>query len=162
MGNVYGRHIVSRRFLLPALALGVVTFSGCGPVEYVAQVGSRASNALAQARREKADQLAPYEYTAAGEYLKKAREEAGRSQFEAALDYGKRAEELADRARALSRERKAGRGWDDPTRQAPSPRDAEGGGGEESGAPARRAPRGEENEASSGDGWDGPARERTS
>lgn len=87
---------------------------GCGPVEYVAQVGGRASSSLAQARREKADELAPYEYTAAGEYLKKAREEAGRSQFQTALEYGKIAEEMADRSRALARERKAGRGWDAP------------------------------------------------
>ncbi len=96
---------------------------GCGPVEYVAQVGGRASSALSQARREKADVLAPYEYTAAGEYLKKSKEEAGRSQFETAIEYGKRSEELANRARALSRERKAGRAWDrDPT-QPPGAQD---------------------------------------
>jgi len=112
-GNVYGR-FVSRPCLVAALLLGMVLPIGCGPVEYIAQVGGRASSSLAQARREKADELAPYEYTAAGEYLKKAREEAGRSQFQTALEYGKIAEEMADRARALSRERKAGRGWDTP------------------------------------------------
>ena len=122
--NVYGRHIVSRRFLVGALALGAMLPLGCGPVEYVAQVGGRASSALAQARRERADVLAPYEYTGAGEYLKKAKEEAGRSQFDTALAYGKRAEELANRARALSRERKAGRSFErdpiaTPSRRAP-------------------------------------------
>ena len=119
--NVYVRHIVSSRFLVGALALGSMLAFGCGPVEYVAQVGGRASSALAQARREKADVLAPYEYTGAGEYLKKSKEEAGRSQFQTALEYGKRAEELANRARALSRERKAGRSWGRDPVPAPNP-----------------------------------------
>lgn len=96
------------------MALVVALPVGCGPVEYLAQVGGRASASLAQARREKADELAPYEYTAAAEYLKKAREEAGRSQYQTALEYGLLAEELADRAKALSRERKAGRSWEEP------------------------------------------------
>jgi hypothetical protein len=119
-GNVYGR-FVSRPCLVAALLLGMVLPIGCGPVEYIAQVGGRASSSLAQARREKADELAPYEYTAAGEFLKKAREEAGRSQFQTALEYGKIAEEMADRARALSRERKAGRSWDTPGGDAEIP-----------------------------------------
>lgn len=106
--------IVSRPCLVAALFMGMALPIGCGPVEYIAQVGGRASSSLAQARREKADQLAPYEYTAAGAYLMKAKEEAGRSQFQAALEYGKIAEEMADRSRALARERKAGRGWEIP------------------------------------------------
>lgn len=105
---------MSRPCLVAALVLGMALPLGCGPVEYIAQVGGRASSSLAQARREKADELAPYEFTAASEYLKKAREEAGRSQFQAALEYGKIAEEMADRSRALARERKAGRAWEAP------------------------------------------------
>jgi hypothetical protein len=53
--------------------------TGCGPVEYVSQVSRRATTALAQARNEGAERLAPYEYTAASEYLNKAREEAARA-----------------------------------------------------------------------------------
>ena len=77
---------------------------GCGPVEYLSQVSSRAAAALAQAERAEAPRLAPYEYTQAREYLHKAREEAGQSSFENAAAYGRRAEEMAGKARALARE----------------------------------------------------------
>jgi hypothetical protein len=77
---------------------------GCGPVEYLSQVTSRAATAVAQAERVEAERLAPYEYTQAREYLHKAREEAGQSAFENAAAYGRRAEEMAGKARALVRE----------------------------------------------------------
>jgi hypothetical protein len=81
--------------------------TGCGPVEYVSQVSRRATTALAQARNEGAERLAPYEYTAASEYLNKAREEASHSAYQRAIDYGRRAEELAARAGSLARDRAA-------------------------------------------------------
>jgi hypothetical protein len=89
---------------LSAMALLPV---GCGPVEYLGQVSSRASRALAQAELADAEHLAPYEYIQAREYLRKAREEAGRSAFENAANYGRRCEEMAGRARALAREQAA-------------------------------------------------------
>jgi hypothetical protein len=92
------------RLLVPAacaLALG------CGPIEYINQVGNRAASAVSAAKLASAERYAPYEYTAAAEYLHKAREEAGHSQYEDAIDYGHKAEELADRARAIAVERMA-------------------------------------------------------
>jgi hypothetical protein len=80
---------------------------GCGPVEYLGQVSSRAAHALAQAELADAEHLAPYEYTRAREYLRKAREEAGYSSFENAANYGRRCEEMAGKARALAREQTA-------------------------------------------------------
>lgn len=74
----------------------------CGPVEYIGQVSNRAQVALVQAHRVQADKYAPYEYTKAREYLQKAREKAGRASFQAAIEYGRRSEEMAGRARAIA------------------------------------------------------------
>ncbi len=95
--------IVSRPYLFGLLSVVAAFAAGCGPVQYVAKVGD-ASTAHAQAQREGAKNDAPYEFTAATEYLKKAREEAGRSQFDSAVAYSSRSEEMSHKARALSRE----------------------------------------------------------
>jgi hypothetical protein len=95
--------IVTRAFR--ALALGVVVLTGCGPVEYLSQVSSRAATALAQAERAEADRYAPFEYVKAREYYTKAREEAGESSFQSAVLYGRLAEELANQARSIAREK---------------------------------------------------------
>jgi hypothetical protein len=75
---------------------------GCGPVEYINQVGNRAASAVSAAKLASAERYAPYEYTAAQEYLHKAREEAGHAEYEDAIDYGHKAEDLANRARAIA------------------------------------------------------------
>ena len=93
-----------RRFLAPAAC---VLALGCGPVEYINQVGNRAASAVSAAKLASAERYAPYEYTAAQEYLHKAREEAGHAEYEDAIDYGHKAEDLANRARAIAVERMA-------------------------------------------------------
>jgi hypothetical protein len=102
---------VPRRRRVRALGLLVacsfVGFAGCGPVEYMNQVRGRAVAAIVQAQRQGAQQLAPYEFTAASAYLEKAREEGARSSYQVAIRYGRRAEELAARAEAIARERRA-------------------------------------------------------
>jgi hypothetical protein len=98
---------VTRPRRLGALALGGTLFLGCGPVEYLNQVTNRAGTALAQAQRDSADQLAPYEYRMAAEYHHKAREEAGYASFQVAIDYGRKAEAWAAKARSLALERAA-------------------------------------------------------
>lgn len=75
---------------------------GCGPVEYINQVGNRAASAVSAAKLASAERYAPYEYTSAQEYLHKAREEAGHAQYEDAIDYGHKAEDFANRARAIA------------------------------------------------------------
>ncbi len=90
----------SRFLLLAAL-------SGCGPIEYINQVGNKAASAVSAAKLAQADRYAPYEFTGAEEYLHKAREEAGYAQYQDAIEYGRRAEELANRARAISVEKMA-------------------------------------------------------
>jgi hypothetical protein len=93
-----------RRFLAPAAC---VLALGCGPVEYINQVSNRAASAVSSAKLASAERYAPYEYTAAQEYLHKAREEAGHAEYEDAIDYGHKAEDLANRARAIAVERMA-------------------------------------------------------
>jgi hypothetical protein len=90
----------------------------CGPVEYIGQVTRRAATEVAAAKTAGADRYAPYEYTAAVEYLHKAREEAGYADFQAAIRFGKKAEELAKRANELAR---AGKPSDTPPPGAVEP-----------------------------------------
>ena len=86
--------------LLP-LSLSLL-ISGCGPIEYINQVGVRAASAVSAAKLAQADRYAPYEYTAAEEYLHKAREEAAYAEYEDAIAFGEKAEELANKGRAIA------------------------------------------------------------
>jgi hypothetical protein len=85
----------------------LVSLAGCGPVEYINQVGNKAASAVSAAKLASAERYAPYEYTAAESYLHKAREEAGHAEYQDAIDYGRKAEELANRARAITVEKMA-------------------------------------------------------
>ena len=82
--------------------LMLVASVACGPVEYMSQVTRKASSAVEAARAANADKLAPYEFTSAVEYLHKAREEGGYAQYQDAIEYGHKSEELAERARAIA------------------------------------------------------------
>jgi hypothetical protein len=82
--------------------LAVAPLLGCGPVEYISQVGNRAASAVSAAKLAQADRYAPYEFTAAEEYLHKAREEGGYAEYQDAIEYGQKAEDLANRARAIA------------------------------------------------------------
>jgi len=94
---VYGRKVTSRRCLW-ALALGIVFPLGCGPVEYLSGVSSRAASALAQAEQAGAEQKAPYEYAKAAAYYQKAREDAAHSEFQTAVEWGRRSEDCSRKA----------------------------------------------------------------
>jgi hypothetical protein len=108
----YGPHALRRQRYLPTGALAFVAavvlaastalVSGCGPIEYINQVGVRAAGAVSAAKLAQADRYAPYEFTAAEEYLHKAREEAAYAEYEDAIEYGRKAEELADKGRAIA------------------------------------------------------------
>jgi len=90
-----------RLFLVLALAW---VASGCGPVEYLNQVTRRAAAAQAAAEKAEAEKLAPYEYWTGKEYLHKSRELAGYARFQLAIEYGRRAEEAALKARDIATE----------------------------------------------------------
>jgi hypothetical protein len=86
-----------------ALALGFLLFSGCGPIVYLKEVSARTATALNQAKADGADTQAPYEYTKADLYYRKAREDAGRAHFQDAIDWGRRSQDCSRRASALAR-----------------------------------------------------------
>lgn len=95
--------VLAKAAVIGMLASPLVCFSsGCGPVEYINQVSFKAASALAAAKEAQADRLAPYEYTAAEAYLHKAREEASYAQYQDSIEYGRKAEEQAHKARALA------------------------------------------------------------
>lgn len=87
------------------LVVAVVLLGGCGPVEYTAVILD-ASQALAEARTADAHVNAPYEYYYAKEHIRKAREEAGYADYQAAIELGRTAEEYATKARDISRNRR--------------------------------------------------------
>ena len=63
-----------------AVGLGTsLALAACGPVGYLQQVHGRARDAVVEARRAGAEHSAPYEFTAAVEYLSKAEEEGQNS-----------------------------------------------------------------------------------
>ena len=68
---------------------------------------------LAAARTAQADKLAPYEWTSANLYYEKSKEEVGYSDFEQAVDYGKKAVAFATKARDAAL--KVGRRADEPS-----------------------------------------------
>jgi hypothetical protein len=88
--------------------------SACGPIEYLSAVTFDAARVLAEAKVARAAELAPYEYTAAAEYLHKARELGGHARFQEAVGFGKKAKDLGLDARRIARAR---------TFQPPSARD---------------------------------------
>lgn len=78
--------------------------SGCGPLLYAANIAP-ASRAVERARQADAATYAPYELYLAEAHLHKAREEAGESAYQDAVDYARIAEEQADRALEIARQR---------------------------------------------------------
>lgn len=89
---------------LRALAASAViaALAGCGPVTYIGQVTRTASNDVEAARAAQADIHAPYWFTLAVEYLRKAREEAAEADFQAANRLGAKASQAARKARELA------------------------------------------------------------
>ncbi len=91
--------------LLAFTAVVVGTTSGCGPIisSYLI-VNAQAD--LDGAKAAEAPKYAVYEYTAADQYLHKAREEQGYADFGPAIDYAYKAEDLAAKATTRAQEEK--------------------------------------------------------
>src|SRR3954463_699135 len=88
-----------------AFAFLMLLASGCGPIEYITIVTFEASKAVNEAKASRANELAPYEYTAAVEYLHKAREVGGYARYHEAAEWGKKARDFGQAATRLSHER---------------------------------------------------------
>lgn len=78
-----------------------VSLCGCGPVRSSSALAD-ARDRLEAARQVGAEKRAPYEWTAATLYLRQAREEMGRSQYEYATAFARKASSYAEKARAVA------------------------------------------------------------
>lgn len=103
----------SVRLLLPGALLAVMA---CGPVQSTAFLLD-AEVQIEAARTAQADKFAPYEWTLANLYIHKAREEVGYSDFEAAVDFAKKASENAN----LARKEAMAAGQKADTQETPAP-----------------------------------------
>ena len=89
----------------PSLGALVLLLGACGPIEYIATIPLEASGAVGEAKHMKADKYAPYEVTAATEYLHKARELGGFARFHDSMNFGQKATKLAKEAQQISHEK---------------------------------------------------------
>ena len=83
-------------------ALLATVAAACGPVQYIGTVTQGAASAVAGAKAANAETYAPFEYTAAVEYLHKAREEEGYADHQAAVHLGKLAQQHAEKAKKIA------------------------------------------------------------
>lgn len=79
---------------------------GCGPTQSTALIMD-ADVLLQAATTADAEKLAPFEWTGAREYLHKAREEQGYSDYETAIDFADKAKKLAGEAKSKAMAAKA-------------------------------------------------------
>ena len=80
-----------------AIVALAVCLGGCGPILATQNI-SRASDAVAMAEAAYGDQYATYQYVSAQQFLEKAREEWGYSDYQQASRYARRALEQAQAA----------------------------------------------------------------
>lgn len=90
------------RAVAPACLL---LLAGCGPIEYIANVPFRAAGAVAEAKHLDGQKYAPYEMTAAREYLHKARELGGYARFHSSVAFAEKATKLAGEAKKICQDR---------------------------------------------------------
>jgi hypothetical protein len=87
----------SRRRLWPLASLALAVLCGCGPAQSTIMI-NEAEVAFEKARLNDGATKSPYEFYSAQEYLHKAKEEWGYSDFEAALDYAALARKFSEEA----------------------------------------------------------------
>jgi hypothetical protein len=88
--------------LIPLLAIGALALVACGPVDFLSTVAIKATRAVAEAKAANAEKLAPYEYWSAVEYLHMAKEKAAYADYEIAIGYGDKAEQMGKEARRIA------------------------------------------------------------
>ena len=89
--------MIKQRVLAFLVLVMLALMSGCGPIMSTSNIED-AKDALEKANALNAAERAPYEYTMAQEYLRKADELWGYSQFGYSADYAKKAIEMANAA----------------------------------------------------------------
>lgn len=95
---------VSRLLALSALPW-LLLAPACGPFTYVSRVTFGASGDVAEARSSNAQQMAPYEFTGASEYLRRAKELAGYARFHDANNFAKKSQGMAADSKKVTQRR---------------------------------------------------------
>jgi hypothetical protein len=90
--------------LVTGLFAGLSMLAACGPSLYTFNA-IPASSAVEQARVANAAEHAPYEFFIAQSYLDKAREEAAEANYQDAIRFAERANELGTKARDMAQRR---------------------------------------------------------
>lgn len=93
-----------RLMLVTGLFASLSMLAACGPSFYTFNV-IPASSAVEQARVANAAEHAPYEFFIAQSYLDKAREEAAEANYQDAIRFAERANELGTKARDMAQRR---------------------------------------------------------
>jgi hypothetical protein len=88
-------HTVGLHRLAP-LGAALLAISGCGPIISTSLIID-AEAKLSAAKAAEAERYAPYEWTAAEEYLHKAHEELGYADYGPAIDYAYKAADAAEK-----------------------------------------------------------------
>jgi hypothetical protein len=79
----------------------LLALSACGPIQSTAFLLD-AEVQIEAARTAGADKLAPYEWTSANLYIRKARQQVARSDYEAGVGFAQKASQFAREAREKS------------------------------------------------------------
>ena len=95
------RFMLFRDNLLLIFIFSLVSIS-CGPVEYMGQVGMKASKSLSGAKAANSKHYSPYEYWSAKYYLERARYKAGYADYQDSVRYGEKSEKMSKRAKEIS------------------------------------------------------------
>ncbi len=101
------------RALVAPVLLG--SLMACGPVKSTINLVD-ANAQLEAARTAGAEKQAPYEWTAANLYLREAREQVARSEYEHAIDFANKASKYAGQARAMAEKATKAQPTPDPAR----------------------------------------------
>lgn len=84
-----------------ASLLSVGFGSGCGPITYLSRVTFGSTGDISELRATNAPKMAPYEWTAATEYHRRAMELAGYARFHDANNFAKSAQNNAAKAKTV-------------------------------------------------------------
>lgn len=99
---------------LLALVAAAGALAGCGPLKSTTNLLD-AEVQIQAARTAGAEKLAPYEWTAANLYIRKAREEVSYSDYQAGVDFAEKAARFATEARAKAMANANANGEDTPS-----------------------------------------------
>jgi hypothetical protein len=102
--NASGRDVTVAA-MRASLAAAALLLAACGPIQYIANVPLDAAGAVSRAEHLEGARYAPYEMTAAQEYLHQSRLLAGYARFHSSVEFGRKSAENARKAEKISLDR---------------------------------------------------------